>query len=459
MKLKLLFLFALFSAFSFAQTIDLTLFASGFTDPTEIVHAGDERLFVVEQGGLIKVLNSDGSVNATPYLNVSTILSEGGERGLLGLAFHPNYATNGYFYINYTNTSGDTVIARYEVSDADANIANPDSGTILLTIDQPYSNHNGGCIRFGPDGYLYISMGDGGSGGDPDGNGQDINTLLGAMLRIDVDDDSTAPYAIPANNPFVGTDGADEIWAYGLRNAWKFSFDKDNNDLWIADVGQNAIEEINKAEPTEAGINYGWRCYEGTAEYDTTGCPEATDYRAPFAEYTHNATGGCSVTGGYVYRGATYPGLQGLYLFADYCNNQIGMVNSNAEITYTQPFNGQFFTTFGEDVNGELYIAGGISGNLYKIVDTQLSSTTFNSNAFSVYPNPATNAVTIKTSGATTVAQATIYDVSGKQLLSYSFTNNAAQNTFSVSTLPTGLYILNVTGTNGLHYNYKLAVN
>src|SRR5690606_22631412 len=199
----------------------------------------------------------------------------GSEQGLLGLAFPPDYQTTGRFYVNYTNTSGNTVIARYNVSE-DPNIANPD-GTILLTINQPYTNHNGGSLHFGPDGYLWISTGDGGSGGDPQGNGQNTNTLLGKMLRIDVSGDS---YSIPPDNPFVGSDGRDEIWAYGLLNAWKFSFDRETNEVWIADVGQNQIEEINKRPSNQAGLNYGWRCYEGNNSYNTSGCaaPETMEF-------------------------------------------------------------------------------------------------------------------------------------------------------------------------------------
>ncbi|NDI98679.1 T9SS type A sorting domain-containing protein [Flavobacterium sp. LaA7.5] len=454
MKTKLLFILTMLSGLSFAQTIDLNLFASGFNSPTEIAHAGDDRLFVVEQGGMIKVLNADGTTNATPFLNVDNLISSGSERGLLGLAFHPDYAINGFFYINYTNTSGATVIARYSVSEDDTNVADADSAMILMTVDQPFSNHNGGCIRFGTDGYLYISMGDGGSGGDPNGNGQNINTLLGAMLRIDVD--GTAPYGIPADNPFVGIDGADEIWAYGLRNAWKFSFNKINNDMWIADVGQGEIEEINKVDPTTGGYNFGWRCFEGSAEYNSDGCSLVEMYTFPVAEYTHTETNGCSVTGGYAYTGDTYPGLQGIYLFADYCNNKIGLLDSAMEITYTDAFEGEFFTTFGEDINGELYIAGSGSGNVYRIVDTELSVPGFTNSEFSVYPNPANDLVTIKAGSNIVAHNVTIYDMSGKLLQQNNI--NSADNTVDVKGLPSGLYLLRVTGSNGNIYSHKLSI-
>ncbi len=454
MKTKLLFILTMFSSLSFAQTVDLELFASGFNTPTEITHAGDSRLFVVEQGGLIKVLNDDETVNTVPFLDVSGLVtSSGSERGLLGLAFHPDYATNGFFYINYTNASGDTVIARYSVS-GDADVADAGSAMILLTIDQPYSNHNGGCLRFGPDGYLYISMGDGGSGGDPDGYAQNINELLGKMLRIDVDGGS--PYSIPADNPFVGIDGADEIWAYGLRNAWKFSFNRNNGDMWIADVGQNAIEEINMVDPSVGGYNFGWRCFEGTAEFNSDGCSLVEIYTNPVAEYTHAETSGCSITGGYVYTGETYPGLQGIYLFADLCNNRIGLLDTAMEITYTEPFAGQSFITFGEDMNGELYIAGAGSGNVYRITDIELSVPAFKNDGFSVYPNPADDIVTIE-AGSMMAGNAAIYDMSGKLLLHY-LLDPVEQNTISVGKLPSGLYLLQITSNNGIVYNSKLSI-
>jgi glucose/arabinose dehydrogenase len=261
MKTKLLFASLLFTALAPAQEIELEQFATGFTNPIEIVHAGDSRLFVVEQGGIIRILNADGSVNPNPFLNISNLVSTGSEQGLLGLAFHPDYDDNGYFYVNYTNTAGHTVVARYSVNPTDPSLADATSQLPLLTINQPYENHNGGCLRFGPDGYLYIATGDGGSGGDPENRAQNLETLLGKILRIDVDNGN--PYVVPATNPFMGVGGADEIWAYGLRNPWKFSFNRNNGDLWIADVGQNAVEEINKVVSNPGGLNYGWRCYEG----------------------------------------------------------------------------------------------------------------------------------------------------------------------------------------------------
>lgn len=251
---------------SFAQDLELDLFASGFNRPVNIKHAGDDRLFVVEQDGFIKIVNSDGSVEPTNFLDIDDrVRSIGNEQGLLGLAFHPDFASNGYFFVNYTDNSGDTVISRFSRIGVNPTIADPNSELIILTYTQPYSNHNGGELQFGPDGYLYISSGDGGSGGDPQNNAQNLNSLLGKLLRIDVNNSTASnPYEIPADNPFIGDAAArDEIWAYGLRNPWKFSFDALTDDLWIADVGQNAREEINLVPSTDAGLNYGWRCYEG----------------------------------------------------------------------------------------------------------------------------------------------------------------------------------------------------
>lgn len=453
MKTKLLLLSLLFAGAAYSQEIVLDEVATGFNSPIEIVHAGDSRLFVAQQGGLIRIMNTDGSINPTPFMDISSLISTGGERGLLGLVFHPDYDTNGIFFINYTNTAGNTVVARYTVSDTNANIANPNSAQILMTIDQPFANHNGGCLRFGPDGYLYIATGDGGGAGDPNGNGQNKNTLLGKLLRIDIN--NIATYSNPANNPFVNNEGADEIWAYGLRNPWKFSFDSETNDLWIADVGQGAIEEINKVSSDEAGLNYGWRCMEGNQPYNG-GCPNTEEFTMPFTQYTHSATGGCSITGGYVYRGATYPALQGKYLFADLCNDKIGVVSQDGSIAYTPALAGGSFTAFGEDINREVYITSISAGKIYKIRDASLSTNKIASSAFSIYPNPADDVITIAngTKGQVAVSAA-IYDVSGKLLLSKKLTDGT---TIAIDNLSAGLYMVNVTDATGAVSSYKLAV-
>jgi len=313
----------------------LTTIAPNLVKPVGITNAGDGsgRLFITLQDG--KIIIWDGTqVLATPFLDIDPIVnSSGSEQGLLGLAFHPDYKSNGYFYVNYTdNTGGDTVIARYSVSAANPNVANPASALILMEIDQPFSNHNGGQLQFGPDGYLYIGMGDGGSAGDPFNNGQNLTKLLGKMLRIDVNglvgqppDCGGSNYTIPSNNPFVDGLGGncDEIWQLGLRNPWRFTFDRLTGDMYIGDVGQDSWEEVDRQPAGSAGgQNWGWRCYEGNHPFNTAGCGPISDYDGPIVEYSHSL--GCSITGGYVYRGPVMPGLgQGTYVYADFCSGRV----------------------------------------------------------------------------------------------------------------------------------------
>ena len=427
--------------------IDIVEFANSFVSPVSIKNAGDDRLFVVEKRGWIKIVNTDGSVNVTPFLNIDNlVIDTGSERGLLGLAFHPNYASNGYFYVNYINNSGNTVISRFSRNVSDPNLANPSSETILMTINQPFSNHNGGDLEFGPDGYLYIGTGDGGSGGDPNGNGQNLNSLLGKMLRIDVD--SGSPYSIPSDNPYVNDANPNtlaEIWAYGLRNPWRFSFDSTTGDLWIADVGQNIYEEINTAPSTTAGINYGWRCYEGNHAYNTSGCSSSSGMMFPVAEYSHSG-GGCSITGGYIYRGSVFSNLNGLYLFADYCSNEIGYLEYNGStwdlnFVYKSSFGGNNWTSFGEDINGEIYIAGISSGKIFKIVDNNLSVDEFSTLNFKMFPNPSNNLVEIDVSTANEGLYE-LYDITGKRVKSF---KESGSFNFSVKDLNNGVYFMKCT--------------
>jgi glucose/arabinose dehydrogenase len=468
MKKILLFGTLFLTLLSQAQTITLQSFATGFSNAVAIAHPpNDSRLFVVQQGGLIRILNSNGVVNTTPFLNLSTLISTGSERGLLGLAFHPNYATNGLFFVNYTNTAGNTVIARYSVSTI-PDIANT-TGTILMTINQPYSNHNGGSLQFGADGYLYIGMGDGGSGGDPQGYAQNLSLTqtnvasnpsriyLGKMLRIDVDN-PVAPlnYGIPPTNPYVGQTGKEEIWAYGVRNPWKFSFNRLNGDLWIADVGQNNVEEINKiASPLpNTGLNFGWRCYEGNAAYNTAGCAAQSTMTAPLAQYTHSATGGCSITGGYLYTGSLYPNLTGKYIFADYCTGEIGWVNTNGTITWNYNSN-LFIPSFGEDKDGELYVSSG--SVIYKLIDTSLAVSEFENNGFSMAPNPAKSSFTIKSNAEIIASTIEVFDLSGKLLLNKKVDANQ-ENTISIENLSRGMYLVSVIASNENKYTSKLFV-
>ncbi len=455
---KLLLLIGFITLSANAQTVALQSFATGFTSPVEIAHpVGDSRLFVVQQAGIIKIVNPAGDVNATPFLTLTsaTVLS-GGERGLLGLAFHPNYATNGYFYVNYTRAGdGATVIARYTVS-ADPNIADAASGTVLLTIAQPFSNHNGGTIKFGPDGFLYIGMGDGGSGGDPGNRAQNINENLGKMLRLDVN--SASPYGIPSSNPYVGIAGNDEIWAIGLRNPWKFSFNRLNGDLWVADVGQSAAEEINKIPSPlpNTGLNFGWRCYEGSFTYDTSSgtCPTYASTVAPITQYGHGSSR-CSITGGYFYTGSMYPNFANKYFFADYCTAEIGyIIGTNSTIVWALNPTGSI-TTFGEDVNGELYAA--VGSIIYKIIDSSLGLNDFNRNGLSFYPNPAKTEIFIKNSTESILTHVKVFDLTGKLVMSKAV-ENAETPSVDISSLSSGMYMISVEDLSGNQYQSKLVV-
>ena len=420
---------------SFSQSVLLESFGPSFNSPVEIKNAGDERLFVVEKSGKIKILNQNGSVNSTPFLDIEDRVStNANERGLLGLAFHPNYPENPFFFVNYTNNSGATTISKFSVS-ADPNIAN-DSETILLEINQPYANHNGGCINFGPDGNLYIGMGDGGSGGDPQNYSQNTESLLGKMLRINV---NSGAYSIPENNPY-----GDEIWSVGLRNPWKFSFDSLNGDLWIADVGQNEFEEINMVQNNPANINYGWRCYEGNEPYNLSGCPDE-GLTFPVSTYSHYNSGDfkCSITGGYVYRGNQISGLNGVYFFADYCSGEIGLLSKNEndewDMSLAFPNINGSWVTFGEDINGELYIAS-INGGVYKIIDAALSNNEIDSNTLNYFPNPFQDHIQINSDRPINIE---LYDLSGRKLREF---KNYNQEILDLGFLNKGTYIIKVDG-------------
>ena len=342
--------------------------ASGLANPLYLTTPpGDARLFVVEQAGRIRVIEN-GALRAQPFLDITSKVSSGGERGLLGLAFHPRYAQNGWLYVNYTDLAGDTRVERYRVS-ADANVADASSASLVLAVDQPAPNHNGGQLAFGPDGYLWVALGDGGGAGDPNGNAQSLATLLGKLLRLDVD--GAAPYAIPAGNPFVGQAGRrGEIWAYGLRNPWRFAFDAPAGRLYVADVGQAAREEINAVALDAAGVNYGWSRTEGTACYAAATC-DRTGLQAPVHEYGHDD--GCSITGGHVYRG-TDPALAaivGHYFYSDYCGGWLRSLRLDAagrvveEREWAVGPLGRVLS-FGEDAAGRAYVLSG-NGMVYRL--------------------------------------------------------------------------------------------
>jgi glucose/arabinose dehydrogenase len=349
-----------------ALSIAFEKVADGFGRPVQAIDPddGSGRLFVVEKRGRI-VLLRDGAAAAAPFLDISDrVGSSGSEQGLLSVAFHPQFGQNGRLFVNYTNIDGDTVISRFQAS---GDSADPQSEVVLLTIDQPYQNHNGGLALFGPDGYLYIGMGDGGSAGDPQGNGQNRQALLGKLLRLDVD--GGEPYATPPDNPWPsGGDARPEVWAYGLRNPWRFSFDRATGDLYIADVGQGDYEEIDIARAgSGSGQNYGWNIAEGEHCFRDRSC-DNTGLVAPIAEYDHSL--GCSITGGYVYRGTAFPSLQGLYFYGDYCSGRIWALSETTpgrwqqrELLQSQAS----ISSFGEDQNGELYLTD-LGGQLYQVV-------------------------------------------------------------------------------------------
>jgi len=454
-------LLLLVTTFSFSQDIYTILFADGFSNPVEMQNVGDDRLFIVEKRGVIEILQLDGTTNPNAFLDIqSIVLTPGGnydERGLLGLAFHPDYINNGYFYVNYIDNFGNTQISRFSVSTSDPSIADPDSEFQILEVEQPYINHNGGCLRFGPEGYLYIGLGDGGSAGDPENRSQNLQTLLGKMLRIDIDNtEGSTNYAVPSNNPFVGDPNAlDEIWSYGLRNPWRFSFDSETDELWIGDVGQGSIEEIDRAAAGVSGQNYGWRCYEGNQEYNTSGCPMEFDLTFPVAEYSHSG-GNCSITGGYVYRGEIYENFLGIYFYADFCSGEIGTIDqSNNQINHG-PYNGSW-VSFGEDKNKELYIIDNF-GSIYKIEGNILSTTDFNINTVSIYPNPASNNLNVKSSNNSFIKNISIYDLKGSIALTKNISGLTETN-ISINSLQSGIYMVKVTSAKDISIIKKLIVN
>lgn len=450
---KLLFTATIIFSFMVnAQSITLEEFATGFTAPVEIVNANDTRMFVVQQNGIIKIVQPNGTVNPTNFLNISSKITYGGERGLLGLAFHPQYSTNGYFFVYYNDTDGNIAVARYTRS-SNPDVADPNSEKLILTQSKPFDNHNGGSIHFAPDGYLWVVTGDGGSGGDPNNNAQNKNSLLGKLLRLDIN--STGPYNIPPGNPFVGVDGADEVWAYGLRNAWKFNFDTVSGNVMIADVGQGQFEEINRVPLTQAGVNYGWRCYEGNNTYNTAGCAAQSTMTFPVAVYDHSG-GKCSITGGYVYRGTQFPALQGKYIFADYCSTQIGILNTNNSITWSPAFSGNNFSTFGVNNQNELFVAAVNNGKIFRVTTTTLGTQENDNLAqIKVYPNPTSKKVFIE-GLKDKIISADIINFEGRKVLESAKIEN--DNSINISGIPAGVYFINLKSGDLKSYSQKLII-
>jgi glucose/arabinose dehydrogenase len=354
----------------------LASFSSGLTDPDGVTnaHDGTGRLFVVQRSGQVRVVGADGRLRAAPFVDLASRIVAGQERGLLGLAFHPNFKANGRLFVDYTRASDGAEVVAELTAAADHGTASPASERVLLVVADPYPNHNGGQLAFGPDGYLYIAMGDGGSGGDPLGNGQSRKTLLGKILRIDINaaHASGKQYAIPRANPYAAGGispgaGLPEIWAYGLRNPWRFSFDRGTGDLYIGDVGQNAWEEVDRqAAGSRGGQNYGWNAFEGTHCFSSA-CSGVVAV-PPIAEYSHSQ--GCSITGGYVYRGTRQPTLKGIYVFGDYCSGTIFTLPAGGG--YRTPkvvaSTGKQISSFGEGEDGEIYMVDLGGGGLYRVV-------------------------------------------------------------------------------------------
>ena len=379
--------------------VSATLISGGFSSPTDIASTGvngDGRLFVVEKAGVIRVISdiTNGTVLSTPFLDISSLVNDDSERGLLAMAFAPDVATSGHFYLYYTDNSGDITIARYQVSSGDPNVANAGSGQVVMTVPQQADFHNGGDLNFGPDGYLYFATGDDGFGGDSQGN-----SLIGKMIRINVTGQVT--YTIPINNPFIGNnDFPDEVWAIGYRNPWRFSFDSADGSLWLADVGDDSREEVNRQPASSAGgENYGWPCFEGTLFINGFGCPGAINHTAPIHEYDHSQ--GFSITGGYVYRGSSYPFIQGHYFFGDFVFGTYWTLSPAGGGGWTVTPLGDLsvsggVSTFGIDSSDELYLAT-FAGNVYKITENSPTPTPSNTPTSTATPTATATATPTNT--------------------------------------------------------------
>ncbi len=458
----LLFSFIVTGIYCRAQTAELPKlvledFAGGFELPIDIQNAGDSWLYIVEQVGKIKIVTEDGFTLAQPFLDISDKILLGKEQGLLGLAFHPNYEVNGYFYVNYVNKGANTVISRFTRSSSNPKLADPNSELMLLKVEHPFVNHYGGGIRFGPDGYLYSAIGDGGGQGDPLNNAQDPSTLLGKMMRINVD--GALPYSIPPTNPYVGVAGyRPEIWALGFRNPFRWSFDRLTGDLWIGDVGQYLWEEIDfQKASSPGGENYGWDCREGDHFYEPGNCEPSDELKDPIYEYMHDGAD-CSVQGGFVYRGSIYPNMYGKYIFVDYCSGRFrtlfkyGGEDIAAIIAVEAPFS---YVTFGEDKQGELYVANNVEGSIYHVTDAsevlkEASATLFENDDVKLYPNPNSGEFTIEwIASANEASTIEINNLLGQRIISESITSTEGVNTWTSTNtqLTKGSYIL-VINTN-----------
>jgi glucose/arabinose dehydrogenase len=454
-----------------AQKFRLARFSVGYSNPVGIENCGDTRLFIVEQEGKIFICDSAGIKDPVPFLDITDRVLFDGERGLLGLAFDPKFSVNSFFYVYYINKSGNTQVSRFKVKTDSPNVAAKGSEKYILSIKQPFSKNKGGCIRFGSDGYLYIGTGDGGGSGDPHNKAQNPQSLLGKMLRIDVHSGSRA-YKVPSDNPFVDSSGyKKEIWALGLRNPWRWSFDDLNGQMYIGDVGKSAWEEVDVELPGAGGHNYGWRCYEGKQSFDTTGCLPKNNYTAPRYAYPHNDSvgGDCSVTGGFVYRGSKFPLLYGKYVFTDYCSGLFRLLykeggQSKARIVYDGDDNA--YTSFGEDMNHELYVCNAAKGFIYQIKYGTAQSENFSdvtsvdSYRLSFSPNPSNGQIHINYSSARAERISIhVTGLMGNIVYSNARTVNAGSNNWNENLhIPSGNYILSITTNSGKVISQSLRI-
>lgn len=443
-----------------APTVSFPVFVTGLSAPVKITNANDNtnRLFVVEQDGTIRIIKN-GVLQPKPFLDISTKTNASGEQGLLSVAFPPRYKQHGYFFVYYTDLSGNITVARYRVSGNNPDSAGISSERILLSVPKPggFTNHNGGDLFFGKDNFLYITIGDGGGGGDPFNNSQDGNSFLGKMLRINVATNTPPYYTVPTSNPFVNDPSIrDEIYALGLRNPWRWSFDRLTGDVWIADVGQEKWEEVHYMTPTDAkGANYGWRCFEGNAVYNSSGCGPNSNYDFPIYVYGHNfINGGYSITGGYVYRGSQYPTLQGYYLCADFITANLWKINPNGSGGWNVSRQNcpNSLSSFGEDENGEMY-AVGINGTIYRVTvsSTPVASAQMgvSGNSQFVYPTIVqNNLINILLDGNTKNIRIT--DMSGRVVLQQMVTNPIGVYQLALPALAKGIYLVQLIGANGI---------
>ena len=439
-------------------TLTFTPFISNVPSAVDIKNAGDgtNRLFIVQQTGTVRVYKN-GTLLTRPFLNVKRIIKNGSEQGLLSIAFPPNYAATGYFFIYYTAANANVTLARYRVSSTNPDVADPSSGVVLFSYPKPggFNNHNGGALQFGRDGMLYVTIGDGGSGGDPFNNAQNLTSPFGKMHRLDIRLLKSPYYKVPADNPFINTPGAVKtIWAYGLRNTWRWSFDRQTGDTWIADVGQDLWEEVDYAASAK-GLNFGWRCYEGNNTYNLDSCNLPGNYTFPILAYPHNTTsGGFSVTGGYVYRGSAIPALRGYYICADYITANAWKIISNGAGGFnisTQKNVPAAIVSFGEDESGEMYAAS-LNGTVYKIgvqaaVAAQTGNVLINGIAYNqVYP-------TIITNNSITLAMKDVFkavriaDLNGRQVFTQNLVNQSGVVQLSLPALAKGMYMLELVGS------------